>query len=532
MQQWDVIVSVALMFTGIVTPYEVAFLGTEINTIFFINRFIDLLFVKDMLMAFFLMYEECTRKGRQFVRDHRKIVLRYIKSWFFIDLVSIIPFDLLSMVLNSGAFQKLKVLRTIRVLRLLKLVRVLRASRILKRWEASMSVSYAYLAMFKFGILMWISAHWGACCWGLTGRMQEDSDSNWIAALRSNKGGPEEGDNMGLYWACLHFALMTLTSIGYGDIVPMNTVEYAVCCCLMACGGVAWAYIIGNFCGLIATLNIQDAAFRQTIDDLNHMMDERGIPNDLRRRLRTYFHQSKDTHRAENYRKLMDRMSPLLQTELAKITNHHWICKVWYFKRCSERFMAHLALGLRSHVYIQSEEIRLTETLGIVTRGLVSLRGGRVQGNGAVLGVELLIQELHAPEVVILALTFVELHQLQREKLKELLAEFPGDAKMVRRSVVKVLIVEGILKQLKEAKKGNEDPRDYESVLRKLVEDRQASIELASKQKSTEARLAHIEENVTGIQKQMDLLTSTILKELGQEPRQGNVTSDAVDVLE
>ena len=21
----------------------------------------------------------------------------------------------------------------------------------------------------------WISAHWGACCWGLTGRMQEDS---------------------------------------------------------------------------------------------------------------------------------------------------------------------------------------------------------------------------------------------------------------------------------------------------------------------------------------------------------------------
>ena len=50
MGAWDIIMLVALMFTAIVTPYEVTFIeeGPCVTILFMVNRFIDLLFLMDM----------------------------------------------------------------------------------------------------------------------------------------------------------------------------------------------------------------------------------------------------------------------------------------------------------------------------------------------------------------------------------------------------------------------------------------------------------------------------------------------------
>lgn len=44
-KRWDGMVMVALLFTASVTPFEVAFLTPGINTLFFLNRLVDLLFL-------------------------------------------------------------------------------------------------------------------------------------------------------------------------------------------------------------------------------------------------------------------------------------------------------------------------------------------------------------------------------------------------------------------------------------------------------------------------------------------------------
>jgi hypothetical protein len=49
MKFWDGFVMVLLIFTAYVTPYEVAFLETRINFLFFINRFVDCVFFLDMV---------------------------------------------------------------------------------------------------------------------------------------------------------------------------------------------------------------------------------------------------------------------------------------------------------------------------------------------------------------------------------------------------------------------------------------------------------------------------------------------------
>ena len=75
---------------------------------------------------FNLAYRDET-KGGQMVKSRKLIARRYLKGWFTIDLISIVPFELLTVP------PQMKMVRLIRLLRLLKLARVLKASRLLAR---------------------------------------------------------------------------------------------------------------------------------------------------------------------------------------------------------------------------------------------------------------------------------------------------------------------------------------------------------------------------------------------------------------
>ena len=77
------------------------------------------------------------------IKNHKLIATRYLKTWFIMDLVSIIPFELLPLPPTFRA------MRLIRLLRLLKLARVLKASSVIARYETRMSMSYAQRDIIK-----------------------------------------------------------------------------------------------------------------------------------------------------------------------------------------------------------------------------------------------------------------------------------------------------------------------------------------------------------------------------------------------
>ena len=90
----------------------------------------------------------------------------YLKGWFTIDLVSLLPFDFFAMFSGPKArlaLERLKILRMIRLLRLLKLARMLRASRMLKRWEAKISIPYSTISLIQArGCRTFTSVRWRA----------------------------------------------------------------------------------------------------------------------------------------------------------------------------------------------------------------------------------------------------------------------------------------------------------------------------------------------------------------------------------
>ena len=68
---------------------NVSVLQTSFNGLFFVNRAIDLIFVKDMIMNFFLAYRDESREGgRRIVKNFSRIRHNYVHGWFPVDFVS------------------------------------------------------------------------------------------------------------------------------------------------------------------------------------------------------------------------------------------------------------------------------------------------------------------------------------------------------------------------------------------------------------------------------------------------------------
>jgi hypothetical protein len=105
------------------------------------------------------------------VRTQPQICINYFRTWFCIDIVSAVPFDLIALVgsdADTGGVDKtakLKLMRTIRLLRLLKLTRILRASRIMRRWRNKVHMSFAAREIVQLLMMLVLMIHWIACTW-------------------------------------------------------------------------------------------------------------------------------------------------------------------------------------------------------------------------------------------------------------------------------------------------------------------------------------------------------------------------------
>lgn len=100
---WDWIVLLLVIYTAIEVPYNVAFIlpmykevHLKDNALEIINLTVDILFIVDVLINFRTTYVQ--GRSAKVVCDPKKIAHHYLKTWFFVDFLSAIPFELFSLV--------------------------------------------------------------------------------------------------------------------------------------------------------------------------------------------------------------------------------------------------------------------------------------------------------------------------------------------------------------------------------------------------------------------------------------------------
>jgi len=205
MQYWDFVILFAMLFTATVSPYEVCLIWDSdfaIDGLFVVNLIINLIFLADTISQFFLPYKESPKKGGQMVKNHRRIAIHYIETWFVIDLVSVIPFDYITLGIeidpsNVSLIQSISLLR---LMRLIKLVRILRASRIFARWENSISLRSSTRELITLLSLIVFTLHLFSCVMGMAAQlMKANRNSDFVALVEARI----EADITNCY-GCIH----------------------------------------------------------------------------------------------------------------------------------------------------------------------------------------------------------------------------------------------------------------------------------------------------------------------------------------
>lgn len=218
---FDLVICVALLFTAIFTPFEVALLETKMNPRFILNCGVDSIYLVDLFRQFFLEYEDALT--HVMIKNRKQIAMHYLKGWFTIDVVSILPFDAVALIANSESLSKAKALKVIRLLRLLKLMRIVKALRIVKKYRAEIAMPFNNIFIVMTFVKIGFFTHLFACLWLLTATIECDDaclrdmpddearvGQTWVTNISGGAiWGPYEK-----YCAALYWASMTITSIG------------------------------------------------------------------------------------------------------------------------------------------------------------------------------------------------------------------------------------------------------------------------------------------------------------------------------
>ncbi|CAK9104793.1 Potassium voltage-gated channel subfamily H member 7 (Ether-a-go-go-related gene potassium channel 3) (ERG-3) (Eag-related protein 3) (Ether-a-go-go-related protein 3) (hERG-3) (Voltage-gated potassium channel subunit Kv11.3), partial [Durusdinium trenchii] len=327
---WQIITTFALLFVALVTPIQVGLMDVQLNWLFVVSLLVDVVFFLDMLLQFFTTYARKTPRGSEWEVRLPKIILHYISTWFLIDLVTLIPFELFSFAFPGAALEELTIIKVIRVLRLLKLTRLLRSSRLVQRMEAPMSLPYQKLALLKCVGTLALLCHWLACTWSILIQLAAPGIPTWIddiAAEDAKFGIDTRKEPWRIYVAAFYFCSYTMTSVGYGDIGPKNVLERTVCTIFVLGAGLSWACVLGEVCAIVAEMNAESQEFRRKMHNLNKMMSDQGLPSELRLRLRGFFLQNRHQTVFTTHQRLLMNMSPQLRSEVCTAVNLVWIQK-------------------------------------------------------------------------------------------------------------------------------------------------------------------------------------------------------------
>jgi hypothetical protein len=136
-----------------------------------------------------------------------------------------------------------------------------------------------YERMVFFMLLFLIITHIVACFWIIIPQFhnKEDTDyeGTWLEEYIDGKT-PQQLYALSVYWT-----IMTITTIGYGDISGTNTIERIFCSFMMVIGVIAFSFLNGSLTSILANHDQKNAALNEKITILNSIYSEYFLPLDL-----------------------------------------------------------------------------------------------------------------------------------------------------------------------------------------------------------------------------------------------------------
>eukprot|EP01039_Chlorochromonas_danica_P003102 gene3102-3396_t len=367
---WEIFLSILVFYSVIIIPYHIGFQVPLTSEEDAINIFITVCFGMDILVNFNTAILD--EQKERLIYRRRVIAKKYLHFWFWIDLIATIPFDLVlsAVLVGRNSISLVRLARILRLVRLVKLYRIFRGGNALTSFLHPGLVSMSTLLLQLF-----LLAHIFACFWHYLAisDLAKDYPTNWIDYGQfTNQSSAER------YVASYYYTIVTMLTIGYGDIHGTNQPERIYAIVMMLIGGIIFGALTNQVTYLLAKRNPQAQAFKENMNDFKTFLASSELPVLLQRRAKTAFAYYLTQKSVFGESDILDQLPPLLVTNLVKEIYHHDIEAIDLFSRFVEKyplFVIHLVRNSRPFEVFPGQAI-LTE--GDICNDLFFIKKGMV----------------------------------------------------------------------------------------------------------------------------------------------------------
>ncbi|XP_008286689.1 potassium voltage-gated channel subfamily H member 6-like [Stegastes partitus] len=441
---WDWVILLLVIYTAIFTPYSATFLlsdqeeaaiqtcGYSCSLLNVVDLVVDIMFIVDIIINFRTTY---VNSNDEVVSQSSRIAVHYFKGWFLIDMVAAIPFDLL--IYRSGE----EVVRTTTLIGLLKTARLLRLVRVARKLDrySEYGAAVLFLLMCTFALI----AHWLACIWYAIGNVERATSAGigWLENLGDQLGKPYNESVTGSgpsirdkYVTALYFTFSSLTSVGFGNVSPNTNSEKIFSICIMLIGALMYASIFGNVSAIIQRLYSGTARYHAQMMRVREFIRFHQIPNPLRQRLEEYFQHAWSYTNGIDMDAVLKGFPECLQADICLHLNRSLLQNCKAFKGSTKGCLKALAMRFKTTHAPPGDTLvhagDLISALYFISRGSIEILKGDVVvailGKNDIFGEPINLYGLPGKSSAdVKALTYCDLHTIQRKDMLEVLDIYP-----------------------------------------------------------------------------------------------------------
>ena len=336
---WDLLIAILILYSAIITPYEIAF--SDSNKSSWFEILIDIFLAIDIVLTFFSAY---TDEEENLVKNHKKIIKKYLKSWFIIDIISVLP---LNNLFKNGKYSGLtKISKLPKLYRLIKLTKLLRMTkmsskgnlnRVTKFFMEKLKINANVERLFFFVLTFLLMNHLCACFWYFMAKIEDFSPDSWVVRL-----GYMDNSNLELYIISFYWTLTTVTTVGYGDITAGTTIERIYNLFIMSFGVLLYSFAIGSLSSIVSTLDQKSEEMNQKLQILSSIKKEFNLEQGIYDKVRKVIKYDLSRNQKDKM-VFLQELPNKLRIELSQIMHDKVIQNFYFFRDQPSDFFAYVA---------------------------------------------------------------------------------------------------------------------------------------------------------------------------------------------